>query len=108
MEEKEKKNRAEGKVDDLPDEGGWSRGIVKQPSVKSDAPKKDDGPTMNRNAFGQAKVEERKVVEDSGPKRPTFTRSGPKKESEDGGMLTRSNMGAGKKEEEKKTSMTPT
>jgi len=105
----EKKQKAEGTfvapgAEDNDAEGGWNRASAKQPEV---APRREEPPTtIGRSGFGQSKPQE-KPEEIS--RKPTFTRSGPKKEAtgEDGGFMSRSQMGsekptaAPKKEEEK-------
>ncbi len=77
-EEREKKQRAEGKFEEPETEtGGWGRGTAKQPVISDSAPKRggggDDNGFLNRQAMGTTKPEEKKGG-DEGPKRPTFTR----------------------------------
>jgi hypothetical protein len=82
--------------------------VTKQPSVREDGgPRKEEPMTMTRSGFGKEKPAEEKKDE---PRKPTFMRSGPKKEeSGDIGFMNRSQFGAtqsnpisAKKEDDKK------
>jgi hypothetical protein len=75
LEEKEKKAKAEGRFEEPEGDsgmtGGWSRGIVKQPTVEPTIKKSsEESGFLSRGAMGSTKPEEKKGEE--GPKKPSF------------------------------------
>lgn len=58
LEEREMKEKAEGRFEDPTETTGWSRGIAKQASIapKDESNKKEEGLVMTRSGFGQVKT----------------------------------------------------